>query len=631
MFKTTILKLRQEESVPSLSNASYKTTLSRPVLINEGDQIQIKSVFLDTAAESTVIVEKDFTASIVTAKYLTNYYLGGDGALSNPFRSAGTDPVTTFTGQDSITNGPDNKKYWTYKTNPANGRNRLLKSLLIIPIREQKFGGISFQLQVRDPLSTDDPARFKTIPTIQIPKKLEWSKHKTGYVLAINAWVNIATGSENYDNIRIIPFTGSEKGNWEKNNMYFPDYTKAVFGTEAQTGFQLDPVTSTCNIPIAAGEYSPTQLAQKITDAMSVLVEPDGKVGVDYTQNPPQFLSASPFLSSTFQQYLQCVQDDFGKIPDPATGNDTMIIMREDGQTLYSYWGRPIARANDNFIGTNNASLNFDATLNKLNFDVLHFPVQVDSGGIYVPGIVYTPDTSLHDKAHAAVLSYGGVGIVDFTPPAFWANLGFTPDNTLNISQEEKGVFSYTSGFIAGTTTPLSTGRGCHVTLIESVDGKQTTSQFPGMDLIVNNTAATWMNPFLNTLGIASSITNPIVGDRIFNGATNDDGFYMVDIGVKMPQSMISSDKPGVSGSNFMQSIVGKFFTAGNFLQDSGDGSIVYTHVGAPQMVSELDVRILNGDGSVPVNTDIGGNNTIFLEVIQSVVPPAAIMPSQNK
>ena len=93
----------------------------------------------------------------------------------------------------------------------------------------------------------------------------------------------------------------------------------------------------------------------------------------------------------------------------------------------------------------------------------------------------------------------------------------------------------------------------------------------------------------------------------------------MIDISPKFPQKLVgSANEPGSSTSNSIQSIVGKYYTQGNFLQDDGSGSISYTHVGVPQMINQLDVRVLNADGTVPARTDIGDNNSVFVEIIKA-------------
>ena len=121
----------------------------------------------------------------------------------------------------------------------------------------------------------------------------------------------------------------------------------------------------------------------------------------------------------------------------------------------------------------------------------------------------------------------------------------------------------------------------------------------------------------------ATSQTTPIVSNREFDKTTNDEGYLLVEIGVKLPQEMIGGHSHnGSTGSNKVQSIIGKYFTNGNFLQDSGAGSIVYQHNGAPQLLSDLDVRVIHPDGTTPDNNELGESNSVFLEIVKTIQPP---------
>ena len=51
MSSTTILQLRQDEATDVSKNGSFKTLLDFPITIDEGDEVVIKSVFLDTTVE----------------------------------------------------------------------------------------------------------------------------------------------------------------------------------------------------------------------------------------------------------------------------------------------------------------------------------------------------------------------------------------------------------------------------------------------------------------------------------------------------------------------------------------------------------------------------------------------------
>ena len=663
MFKSTILKLREEESNQSIVNGTFQTNLSHSVTINEGDQIQIKSAFLDTTTEDSVTVEVGFTAKLHTCRYLTNYYDSTDATLENPFRTTGANANCEFAIGNGLpapappiiasTVGPDLKKYWACQSFANQSTNRLLVSVEIVPnsnsdhygSKKRKDKQFQFIIQYRNPTVASADATYIDSAPISVPRT-SFAKNPT-LLIQVGIWTNVAPGTDEKDNVRIKPFTGSEVDNWNKFGMNKPVFTDDNFDNTAQTEPFVELIEDVCEIPIPEGIYTPTELSSLITDQMSLLSRPGSdNLGIGYAAG--NFLVDSPFLSSMYQEYFKALKIPGGTtLPPAAEGNPTILYMGEDNYGLFSNYLRVLTPAKDNLLGANNASLAFDESLSKLDFDVLHFPVQVDSLGVNTPGIVYNPEDSAQptDFPHGPVLSYAGSGITRFEPSSFWNQLGFGPDNTIS-GIHGGGKFNYTPGFfidpstsaktaLTGPVLPAPGKRTVHDFNISSTDGVNTTAQYAAMDLIVTsiaaavNTPGTWMNPFINTAGLASSVTTPIIGDRQFSGSTVNDGFYMINIGVNLPQDMISSNKEGVTGSNRLQSIVGKFFTQGNFLQDEGSGSITYTHVGPPQLLSTLDVQILNGDGSNPSNTDIGNNSTIFLEVVKPV-PPRPIAPNPS-
>ena len=57
MEKSTIIRLRQAESSTTNSNGDYQVSLKEGVNIEEGDQVRVHSVILDTATESVINIE----------------------------------------------------------------------------------------------------------------------------------------------------------------------------------------------------------------------------------------------------------------------------------------------------------------------------------------------------------------------------------------------------------------------------------------------------------------------------------------------------------------------------------------------------------------------------------------------
>ena len=91
---------------------------------------------------------------------------------------------------------------------------------------------------------------------------------------------------------------------------------------------------------------------------------------------------------------------------------------------------------------------------------------------------------------------------------------------------------------------------------------------------------------------------------------------------MNLPQKMVGGSINENTTSNKVQAIMGKYFTAGNFLQSQGEGQIVYQHSGEPTLLSDLQVNIRNPDMSLPADNDLGEKNSVFLEVIKTTPAP---------
>ncbi len=625
MNKSTIIKLREIEADREADqlNGNYTIKMSQNVLLEEGDQVSVKSVFLDTRAETVVSVPEDIIVEMDVAKYVWNYYVASDATVANPFREL----QAAYSKDGAGTSTPllaDMRKYWCCRLVPATGQGSfILTSTLLKPIKSyKKVKKLTFQLSCYVPGKTNGE---RTTITLTCPG-FKYHDHTQGFTLPVNRFVGTFNGQTD---IKVVPFPAGTKDDFSEAN-FFPDMDGNKINTLSDQNF-AELITQTCSIPIPASNYQPSELAQILTDGMSLLDQDKadgtpGSIGNDYSTGV--YTVNSPFMTSTQQMYDLELRDGLN-LPVPADNNATLVWIAEFDKnavstsgipSVLSQWGRLITGpADDNLVGTNQASLNFDPVLNKMNFDIIHMPVFVPTTGTaYAPGIVYPPVAA---TVQEPITAYSGVGFTDLRPATFWDSLGFTAENHITQEASPETVLFNAGSFIAtpGGQTALqpASGREMLPVRITTQPGKNITQQYAGMDLVVQK-EATWRNPSVpNTTGILTSKTVPIIADRQFNTSSVDDGFYLVNIGIKFPQKMIGSQGANETGSNTLQSIVGKYFTQNNFLQDSGSGSITYTHVGEPQLINELSVRITNGDGTQPRNTDIGDNNSIFVEIIK--------------
>jgi hypothetical protein len=283
--------------------------------------------------------------------------------------------------------------------------------------------------------------------------------------------------------------------------------------------------------------------------------------------------------------------------------------------------------------------MNYDTNLKKLNFDSIHFPVYtVPSGGsAAVPSITY-PIGDLVPVAAGPIpkepiVSYGGIGFTYLT--AFEIDTKADTSVTPNIPEvlgkptdlfTQLGLTNMTISVGHDTDTILLNDNTTTVypLLIQDKLGQNITGALPSIDVVVPKTKFVIGGDPGFTKPVSedteTSLTTPLLSTRTFDTSDNDEGYYMVDIGFKFPQKLIGGFEDGEqTTSNKIQAVIGKFYTAGNFLQSQGQGEIVYTHVGEPQMINDLSVRILHPDFSVPSNEELGPLNSIFLEIIKPV------------
>ena len=90
---------------------------------------------------------------------------------------------------------------------------------------------------------------------------------------------------------------------------------------------------------------------------------------------------------------------------------------------------------------------------------------------------------------------------------------------------------------------------------------------------------------------------------------SDDDPYYQIEIsGINNSEVFGQPNK-----NNLIQSIVGKYYTNGNFSQSSLEDGFAYYHKGAPLVIKSLRVRILNSVGNP--QPSLGPNSAVILQV----------------
>ena len=88
-------------------------------------------------------------------------------------------------------------------------------------------------------------------------------------------------------------------------------------------------------------------------------------------------------------------------------------------------------------------------------------------------------------------------------------------------------------------------------------------------------------------------------------------GYFILDIGTNFTQNLIGANLT----THSTQSIINRYYTANSFTSDNGAGSVIYTHTGEPQMLSNFNVAIRNPDRTLVSGSILQDKNTVFIGI----------------
>ena len=683
MEKSTIIKLRQSEATETESNGSYTVTLDTPVIMREGDSMKVHTVVLDTATESVVNVENDLQIEMTTARYFRCYKFNEPfEVVVNPAQSPGVSqqgviyPLPnlrlawvsvrdTSIGDNFFV---DSLVMRTDSTNIARDFGR------DYPVSFEYFSAVdgSKQFDQFDLPSHAIISHMNSGILIPINKRVRGKFFK---LTISNKELSRKAGVYEFSQEQNL----SKPGFGTPENPVRPSLTSGLASSvcwgvgDVQPGFpngkpggvlslaseSISLYEETLKFKLPASTYTPTEIAQIINGKMTALNSLPGNIGYNgpggLVGAPGQgkFLVNNPFLTSVAQlrakiDYAGGSNRTSARVifspgnttetatePGPAFGNDYIL-------DIVDIEGSYLENAKDRWVGASQVSMNFDTNLKKLNFDALHFPAYGTTAeaavGDIVPGVDYSniPGTEFLQPQNTPAIqvpvepqaNYGGVGFTGLR--AF--NLDTVTDSQ-GVVTEQVGKFSPfwdTLGFGSsvlvrandiGTAIPLDDSGSVFPIQVVADLGINIVGGDPTIDGLVRKETAANKPVGLPFVGfVANNLTTPILSQRTFDEAPEDEGYYMLEINMKFPQTLIGGSRLETeTNSNSVQSIIGKYFTSGNFLQSQGAGEIMYTHVGEPQLINDLQVRILHPDFSVPTDIELGKKNSIFLEIIKPI------------
>lgn len=649
-MNTNIIELREANATSKSSIGDYSITLNEKLLLEEGDELNVKQAYIDTRSNNSddgriKIDETNDKYDMNHIIYFTKYSV--DAALGFDSTNFTHTDATEFAPNPAVTplHQPDMSKYvLSYKVpGPrTDGMNVLrLTEYKFLQKVVRSINDLDLHIFLPTPKSPGGesiPVRFPAVskhgqPSLQMadgsPLRIDYLSTRTEFD---QADFNSCWDSDNRFKLNNSGYTlyGTDKSDPDD----WPPFGAGCLGGLATIVTHDDayhPVEFNVQFDIPHGLYEPSALAKLITDKCSKTkmqgsaqaVDNDDKIkfteflGGGNTLVPDDGVTTYPTKTPYFTSIKQLQADNnFGMDQLPE-----IHFMRVD---TFSYFTINRASVQNFVLGASDVALTYDDTLNKFVFQSLHSPIILSDDS---EGIVFDTDGNpgrfVPADAHSGI-AFTGFGS-DHTAQVtklFQQNFGF--DNSLFASVHGNAPRDYgpDTGGGVGTETNVLTST------VSIFAGKQSTGALISTDAFFSkkhNSAGPPAESYAFAFPmVKSEITtlnvNFIVGEKTLVEAPGElsNAYFLIEIG-GLPTQKISYAANGVVGESAYQqtikSIVGRYYQTSDYTQDQGAGSIPYIHKGQPTYIDRLNVRILSPNGVL--SQEISDDNTVFLELVK--------------
>lgn len=582
----SIIELRQANSTTfpgegnKPQNGHFETVLARPVTVYDGDTITVGNSFIDTKAISNQQINITPELATISSRhflYVHNWALNKTN-------------YNNETVNDTVQ--PDGKKYIACKKTSAGTESRTLAYLV-------------FEAQQGPGPNGDDYYRVKYIPLGKTEAEV-----KSVYVGDIVAPPLGRPLKVSFNLAAATPLTPASGGNdavyfedtgpglgWEKPNkarlFYNGTYENVTINNFVRT--HTDPLYSPIPftfgpVTIPTGQYSPTELASTLTEAMTTAQDTYEQLGTrDILKHMPQFLESNNTALP--------LNNGAPVVPE---------LVAEDGSVACQFDNN-----HDYFIGASKLAVEYSDITNSFKFTYMHTPVYDDGNEVVQMVQSKTQNgTGANSSKYIWANSNGGVVFEALEPAALWLDtLGFQPSMFVIPQYRNVEFYNLQPDGLAVVPTFLETNNPPNAL----ISGVNTTSNVITLDTFVDkkkdgNLDPTWYTPG-NTAPTTSELTHEIPALYRPDNRLSD-AYYIIQLESNYFSNFVSNSSVGHGTT----AIISRYQNYGNYTSgSSSDSGLVYTHSGAPITLSTLRVRVLNPDFSYP--DDIGPDNTVFLNI----------------
>jgi hypothetical protein len=596
-----IIELQQTDQ-NKVENGYYKPSLNygNEITLEEGDELSLHSVFVDTVAIENSQIELDEDVNVSMKFYLYNRFNRTTDIVKVP----STDPIP----QDK----PDGSLLFFAQTSGVVLDRHIGVYLSVDPkYKSVYFGNFILNFEYQD----------STGKTIKASVKTDTSFPKTKNAVARDKDSNAVIGgfgmgpSGNTRDATLAPdkanaefyffctlgFPIIAKPNTLKMTSLLnfdgtPTSGKNPNGSPAQnnTGFLL-PFNGNLSTP-PQGEFDPFTF---VAGGGEVIYEPVLKEK-DFTISSGKYTASeiASVISDECQKvanqqiFTQLVESPFLlESGNQSTGTDIMV--RATSSTDFEAY-----QTNSNqWIGASAISLLFNDQDNKFFWEFLHTPYY-DTGGAIIVDFNASQDGSVDFYGS----SNGGIVFNSLEPKEFWEDkLGFGTELLVHPQ--------HTHATLDGQPTQLP--------IFNVAPNKQFTTAQVIADVGINKTGDFWKVPTVGTgagqvSSATSNLTSIIPAETAIFETSADTGFYYLEINANYKNDFFTETQ------NFqtISGIISNYYNINSYTSADASAGIPYIHTGPPVNLSSFEVRILDQDKTL--SDKLGENNTVFLQLTKA-------------
>tara|TARA_A100000171_G_scaffold52495_1_gene71103 strand:- start:1269 stop:3266 length:1998 start_codon:yes stop_codon:yes gene_type:complete len=653
--ETQVIELRQQSNSATIyDNADYRVDLDKDIIINENDIVKIKSVFVDSVAQSDdkIHVDPDVLPTdpnFATATELERTHMSIQTNHNLYYRNWGFTYFSPDTQRDYQVGGLpsiDGKDYIATFVKDASTSN-------IVKVSGIVFGFSNYFGKKKDPVHVNlqytTPAGNTNYLRLQVPQKdIQHTLKKGNEKFIIDANTKLASGSHKInfpitcvkDSIKISEkndkHQDSNKKQLHEGGLARPSNTGDVQTADNTNDFFV-PMDFPQTFHLKAGDYNKKDLARELTVLFSQFTNKSGEVAGLLGKNTfdafatgqpyPNDVGGNTFLMSA--KSLRLTRGNGQQVGTIGDSNGRPTFVRVDSKNAFQFkkenpTGPAGSFVSDYWIGSDvGIEVDYNEIVDKYEIIQTHMSLRDKNSNAITSGSFVDIDGTEFLQVNNKLT---GIYLKNLEPEDFWFNkLGFDRNILVDDSKQitlgsdpeyptwddgsAKSVPNLETQLIDGetvtgdlaTTTNL-TFKGNQAPAFDPDNGKQFADGGIAFDLAVAPTA----------FNIATQTTMSIYADKDNTPDTADHeekAYFKVEVDMGLSNDLINAKNPRV------KSIMNRYYSVDSYTTSYGEGDITYQHKGEPVKCSSIGIRILKPDGSL--SDDIGNANSVFLEIIK--------------